>query len=59
VLNLAYLALVAFIPNPTRVLGRYGDQPVAVVIYAATVALIGTMAGLMRRHAFGAGLVSG
>jgi uncharacterized membrane protein len=57
-LNLAYLAFVAFIPYPTRLLGIYGDQPAAVVLYASTLALLGLTAGLMRLHAAHNGLVS-
>jgi len=37
-LNIAYLGVVAFIPFPTDVLGRYGDQTSAVVLYAAVIA---------------------
>jgi uncharacterized membrane protein len=58
VLNLTYLALVAFIPYPTRLLGMYGDEPAAVVLYASTLALIGLAAGLMRLHGTHNGLVS-
>jgi uncharacterized membrane protein len=50
-LNLLYLGLVAFVPYPTRILGTYGDQAVAVGLYAATVAAVGLVAGLMRLHA--------
>jgi uncharacterized membrane protein len=56
-LNLAYLALVAFLPFPTRVLAVYGQEPSAVVLYAATCAVISLLAGLIRRHVMQAGLV--
>lgn len=56
-LNLLYLAFVAFLPFPTRVLAVYGEEPSAVVLYAATGALISLLAGLIRRHVLEAGLV--
>jgi uncharacterized membrane protein len=58
VLNLAYLGGVAFLPYPTDVLGAYGDQPAAVGLYAATLAFIGGVGGLMGVHAARAGLLS-
>ena len=58
VLNLLYLGLVAFLPYPTRILGVYGDQPLAVALYACTVALVALVAGLTRRHAWRGGLLS-
>jgi uncharacterized membrane protein len=59
VLNLVYLGLVAFLPYPTRILGLYGDQPVAVVMYATTIAVVALITGVMRHHALQAGLLSG
>lgn len=56
-LNLVYLAFVAFLPFPTRVLAVYGEEPSAVVLYAATGALLSLLAGLIRRHVLEAGLV--
>jgi uncharacterized membrane protein len=58
VLNLVYLGLIALLRYPTRILGLYGDQPIAVVLYAATVALVSTVAGVMRLHALRARLTS-
>jgi uncharacterized membrane protein len=58
VLNLAYLAFVAFVPYPTRLVGIYGDEPASVVLYASTLAVIATLAGLSRVHARRAGLVT-
>jgi uncharacterized membrane protein len=51
VLNLAYLAFVAFVPYPTRLLGLYGDDPASVVLYAATLGILSALAGLAREHA--------
>jgi uncharacterized membrane protein len=56
-LNLAYLALVAFLPFPTRVLADYGEEPSAVLFYAATGAVLSLLAGLIRFHVLRAGLV--
>jgi uncharacterized membrane protein len=58
VLNLLYLGFVAFLPYPTQILGRYGDEPAAVVLYAATVAIISLLAGAVRVHAVRADLLS-
>jgi uncharacterized membrane protein len=58
VLNLAYLAFVAFVPYPTRLVGLYGDEPASVVLYALTLAIIATLAGLCRVHAQRADLVT-
>ena len=56
VFNLTYLALIAFLPYPTRLLGVYGDRAISVIAYATTNLLIGLIAGLMRLHAALAGL---
>src|SRR5437763_209762 len=50
-LNLVYLALVAFLPYPTRILGRYGDEPAATALYATTIVLIAAAAITERVHA--------
>lgn len=50
VLNLTYLALVAFLPYPTRLLGEYGDQPISVVVYAGTIVLISATSAAIRVH---------
>jgi uncharacterized membrane protein len=49
-LNLVYLAAVAFLPYPTRLLGEYGNHSVSVVIYALTILAIVLGSGLMRFH---------
>jgi uncharacterized membrane protein len=56
-LNLAYLAFVALLPFPTRVLGAYGEQAAAIVLYASTVAVLTILGGLTRAHALRAGLL--
>jgi uncharacterized membrane protein len=58
VVNLVYLGLVAFLPFPTRILGLYGHEPAAVVLYATTVALVSVVARITVVHALRAGLLS-
>ena len=36
-LNLAFLAVVAFVPFPTALIGTYEDEPVAFILYAVTL----------------------
>lgn len=55
-LNLAYLAVIAFLPYPTQVLGRYGDTGPAVALYAATIVLVVALAWLKHWHCERAGL---
>lgn len=40
-LNLLLLLFVASIPLPTGILGEYGDTTLAVLVYAATICLVG------------------
>jgi uncharacterized membrane protein len=40
-LNLLFLGLIAFLPWPTAILGRYGGHRSAVVLYAASLTLAG------------------
>ena len=42
-------------PFPTPIMGRYGDQPAAVVIYAVILGTIRLLAWLVLWYAFGAG----
>jgi TMEM175 potassium channel family protein len=55
-LNLTYLGLVAFLPFPSRLLGDYGGETAAVVVFAVTVAATVAVAWLMQAHARRAGL---
>ena len=50
-LNLVLLALIAILPFPTDVLGRYGDTRIATMAYAAAVAAAGTVSALLWWHA--------
>ena len=46
-LNLLFLMVVAALPFPTAVLARYGSEPSAVVLYAASMAVAGTLLMLL------------
>ncbi len=43
VLNLMYLAAIAFTPFPTDVLGEHADSALAVTLYAATIATVSSL----------------
>jgi uncharacterized membrane protein len=56
-LNLLMLFFVASLPLPTAILGDHGDEVVAVVIYAATISVVGfTLSGIWL-YAWHAGLI--
>jgi uncharacterized membrane protein len=55
-LNLAYLAAIAFMPYPTKVLGDY-DDGVSLTLYALSVSAVLAMALLLGEHAARAGLM--
>jgi uncharacterized membrane protein len=57
-LNLIYLGFVAFLPYPTRVLSQYGNEPASIVLYASTIAIVTTIAGLTRVYVQRAHLLS-
>lgn len=43
VLNLAFLMVVAILPFPSSMLGRYGNERVSVILYASVMALAGML----------------
>lgn len=51
-LNLLYLGFIAFLPFPTALLGSYFDNPLAVAVYAAAVAVISGLEVVLLRHAY-------
>jgi uncharacterized membrane protein len=51
-LNLVLLLLVVSLAVPTAVLGRYGDQAIAVVLYAVFVSGIGLLMSVMWGYAW-------
>jgi uncharacterized membrane protein len=55
-LNLVFLGLIAFLPFPTAVLGRYGDHRSAVVLYAGSLALAGLASTALWLYAWQAKL---
>ena len=50
-LNILFLLLVSFIPFPAGLLGRYFDQRLALVIYAAALGVTGLSLELVWRYA--------
>lgn len=50
-LALPYLLLIAFLPYPTSLIGRYEANATAFVVYAVNVAAISAMEWVMLRHA--------
>jgi uncharacterized membrane protein len=51
-INLIYLAAIAFMPFPTAMVGQYGSQEIAVVLYAVALAVASTLEAclLWRAH---------
>lgn len=51
-LNLIYLAAIAFMPFPTALVGQYGNEEIAVILYAATLAVASALEALLlwRAH---------
>ena len=58
VMNLVYLGLIAFLPYPTRILGLYGSQPAAVIMYATVTATVSIVARIQTVHALRARLLT-
>jgi uncharacterized membrane protein len=56
-LNFLYLGLVALVPFTSELIGDYGDESIAAVIYAANMAGIGLVGALMVRYAFARELI--
>lgn len=50
-LNFGQLLIVAVMPFPTAILGRYGDQPLAAALYAAVIAIAGLLAAAIWWYA--------
>jgi uncharacterized membrane protein len=56
-LNLLYLAFVAFLPFPTALLGAYFENPISIVLYAVSVAIVSGLEVVLFRHAHDRGLL--
>jgi uncharacterized membrane protein len=52
VLNLLYLAFIAFLPFPTALLGEYFSNPLSIVIYAISVGIVSGMEVVLFRNAY-------
>jgi TMEM175 potassium channel family protein len=57
VLNLAYLSLVVLVPFPTELLGDYGSETDAVMLYAFVLGSIALLGWVMLRYALRRGHV--
>jgi uncharacterized membrane protein len=55
-INLAFLAVVALLPVPTELLGRYGADTAPVVIYAVFILALSLLLRALGAHALRAGL---
>jgi len=49
--NTVYLAFVAFLPFPTALLGSYFENPVSIVAYAVSIAMVSGLEVVLLRHA--------
>lgn len=56
-INLLYLAFIAFLPFPTDLLGTYFHNPLSVAFYAAAVGAVSGLEVVMFRHARIGGLL--
>ena len=56
--NLAYLGLIAFLPFPTALVGRYDGDPAAVALYAGALAIASAVETAMLWHARAAGALA-
>lgn len=54
--TVAYLGAVAFLPYPIRLVGSYGDNPVAWAVLAANLALVSSLEAVMFAHTWRADL---
>ena len=57
-INLLMLLIVASVPFSTAVLGRYGDVPLSVFIYASSICLIGLLLTGMWIYAWHSNLIA-
>ncbi len=56
-INLEYLAFIAFLPFPTALLGTYSANPLAIGGYAGVAAIVSGFEVVQLRHARAAGLL--
>jgi TMEM175 potassium channel family protein len=51
-INLVYLAFVAFLPFPTALIGRYEENPISLVLFAGTLAIVSLLEVLLFQYAW-------
>lgn len=56
--NLVFLATIALLPFPSSVLGRYGGEAAAVILYAANMIAVGVLLGTLTLVAQHRGLLA-
>lgn len=57
VANLVYLAFIALLPFPTELIGEFGEEPLALAIYAANIVVLSGLNTAMYWHAAHHGLL--
>jgi len=57
-LNLLFLLTISLLPFPTAILGEYSDEPIAVSLYAACMALCGIFMSIIWMYAGSRGFIS-
>lgn len=57
-INLVFLSVVALLPVPTELLGRYDDSPSPVVIFAIFILVLSLLMDVLFRHAERGGLLA-
>jgi uncharacterized membrane protein len=58
VLNFLYLALVTLVPFSCQVIGDYGHESIAAILYATNIGVLGLTGAVMVRYAFRRDLVN-
>jgi uncharacterized membrane protein len=56
-INFLYLGLIALVPFTSELIGDYGEDRLAAIVYAANLAGVGIAGAVMVRYAFGRQLV--
>ncbi len=55
--TVVYLAFVAFLPFPIRLVGAYFDNPLSIILFAVNLAVVSTMEAVLFAHAWRADLL--
>ena len=51
-INLVYLGFVAFLPFPTALIGQYEENPISLVLFAGTLAVVSLLEVMLFRYAW-------